>query len=356
MPFLSPAFSAPLRWLCCLALAGLLSPAQGQSPPAEEEEVDRRTELMHARAYAHAMERQMVLLMEKFPAMKTEIEKTQGLWTQSPLAQGKRALEEEMLREGGEAMKAELEKIDRSFDDPVKTVQEITGEAELRLFLQRVEDRAGGDIKIPAIRGQLLSYCPKYRNQPEMEMLEGYHTPVTTRHGWVKVTLSWPMSWKPTAARNPAMFQKHVHVYGHGHLHGNVQVIPLPQGQTVEEAFNACTIESEKRYFKSLGLDLMHFEEMHRETFNQTDGRHTLRYKIATAEGPMGTAPLRAAVIEFKTFYEGQMIILFFNCPGPANSPMAKERLEKYAPMFQQVANSMKLNSGDMVRVRRDPR
>lgn len=343
MPFLSPALSAPLRWLCCLALAGLLSPAPGQSPPAEEEEVDRRTELMHARAYAHAMERQMVLLLEKFPALKTEIEKTQDLWTQSPLAQGKRALEEDMLRGGGEAMKAELAKMDRTFDDPVETVKEITGEAELRLFLQRVEERARGDIKMPAIRGHLLSFCPKYRELPAQEMLQGYHTPVTTKREGVEITLSWPMSWKPMTPRNPDMTQKHVHVWGNGHMNGNLQVFPLPKGQTVEEAFNACTLASESRYFKSIGLDLMHFQETRMETFNETDGKRSLRLKIATAEGPMGTAPLRVAVVEFKTFYEGQMIILFFNCPGPADSPMAKERLEKYFPLFQQVANSMKL-------------
>lgn len=312
-----------------------------QEPAAE---LDRAAAVLKAWAWCHAVERQIDTMVANVPELRMDLLALRTRWDAGPLAAGKRAIEEEMRNQlGEEAAQTRLTDADREMDAEVAAVKKIQSADETKAFIQETDCKRKGEVALPDTLGLLLSYCPEFRLNPEKEFTAGYVVPVKTVHDDVAIQLQWPMSWRAEKALNPAMTQKHVHHYGNGAMHGNLQILSRADASEVsdDDAFNAWGNSSDKAYFEGLGLT-WHSSSAHVLRMATPPIDRTVKYKKGTAEGPLpGNRSVRVAVDSYRYFTEKRNVILFFNCLGPANSPKALELQSKYKFLFNMVANSI---------------
>lgn len=307
-------------------------------------EPDRAAAVLKAWAWCHSTERQIDIVIANVPELRTDLLALRTRWHAGPLVAGKLAIEEEMRGQlGEERTLARLNTADRDTDEDVAAAKKIRTADETKVFIQETDLKIKGAVDLPDTLGLLLSYCPEFRMHPEKEFTAGYVLAVKTVQDDVAIQLQWPMSWRAENALNPAMAQKHVHNYGNGAMHGNLQIWSRADAAQVsdDDAFNAWGNSFDKAYFEKLGLT-WHSSSTHvLRTVTPPVGR-TVKYKKGMAEGALpGNKSVRVAVDSYRYFVEGKNVILFFNCLGPANTPTALERQSKYQFLFNMVANSL---------------
>lgn len=118
-------------------------------------------------------------------------------------------------------------------------IEQIT-ESQARQFIERVRQRAKGNIESPVIE-TLLLFKSGYKKHPEREFLDGYKYKYTTNGAGkakgVAFSIEAPKTWTAEEGNRPNIVQKFVSENGRG-LEGFLVLIkdvPLAPGETITE-------------------------------------------------------------------------------------------------------------------------
>lgn len=135
----------------------------------------------------------------------------------------------------------EWEKIKNKLTDQVKSSVNINNYSKDQLidFILLVEKRAKGEIPIPII-GTLLTFNPKYLNNPILEFTDGFKFRFSSKGNekakGINFHLYLPQSWLAKEGKRPNIVQKFVSQNGHGLAMIMVLVLTIPDVDNVTEA------------------------------------------------------------------------------------------------------------------------
>ncbi len=282
------------------------------------------------------------MIEKKFPDLAQDVKQAWFAFGSSALGESVKGVEAELSSELGDKWPEMKDKMSSQMQEMVAG-QHLTRE-QATAFLGEVKLRGKGELP-DSIRSALLSAHPRFSENPESELTEGWKQTFRTKgHPKAKgvdFSVSFPSSWSNREGNRPNIIQFFQSGAGHGPIMCNLMVkdIPLPAGYKP-------TSEELKEFFQPNQLKDM-----------VPDGGTFIDAKSIVLEGaPAGMIvsdqtmqrldlSLTMRMTQFVTIQGSSMIFIQFMV---AKIPDSKESLddlqEKYLPTYRAIANTFVFN------------